>query len=107
MPAIAGQSEASLHARIAAYSKWAKVADRHEAMRPLWEGRWRRYLEQVDPDGTLPEEERVKRAEAARKADLYRMSLASVRARRLRREAKAKETARRLAQLERGGGDAA
>ena len=90
MPESVGLTERSLHARVAAYEKWAKVEDRHEAMRPAWEGRWRKYLERVDPEGKLPMAERVRRAEAARNADMYRMALASVRARRRKRELEAK-----------------
>ena len=41
-----------------------------------------RFEREVDPDGTLPEEERQRRAEHARKAYFARLALASARARR-------------------------
>ncbi len=46
-----------------------------------------RFEEQVDPDRVLPEEERLRRAEHARKAHFKRLALASVRARRKRKGA--------------------
>lgn len=51
------------------------------------------FIDQVDPDRTLPEAERQRRAEAARKAHLARLALKSARVRRERARAK------------RGGGD--
>ncbi len=45
-----------------------------------------RFEVQVDPDRVLPEEERKRRAEHARKAHFKRLALASVRARRERKE---------------------
>ena len=41
-----------------------------------------RFLDEVDPDHVLPEEERVRRATYARKAYFARLALASARARR-------------------------
>jgi hypothetical protein len=41
-----------------------------------------RFEHEVDPDGRLPERERARRAEQARKAYFYRLALASSRARR-------------------------
>lgn len=43
-----------------------------------------RFLREVDPDGTLPEAERLRRAESARKAYYQRLALASAKARRAR-----------------------
>jgi hypothetical protein len=40
------------------------------------------FEREVDPDGTLPEPERLRRAEAARRAHYARLGLASARARR-------------------------
>jgi len=47
----------------------------------------------VDPDGTLPEAERVKRADSLRKAHLQRMAFKSARARRERARAQPKRPA--------------
>lgn len=40
-----------------------------------------RFLDEVDPDGTLPEAERLRRAASARKAYFARLALKSARAR--------------------------
>jgi hypothetical protein len=48
---------------------------------PAIAARFQRYLDAVDPDHVLPEAVRVKRAEHARLADMYRMSLKASRAR--------------------------
>jgi hypothetical protein len=45
------------------------------------EGLTKKYLDQVDPDRTLPEEERLRRAEHARRAHLARAARLSVLAR--------------------------
>lgn len=41
----------------------------------------RRFLEEVDPERVLPEDERERRAESARKAHMARLSLLSAQAR--------------------------
>jgi hypothetical protein len=56
-----------------------------------------RFLREADPDGSLPEAERLRRAECLRKAYYKDLAARSVRARR----------ARRRKQQEDGGGDAA
>ena len=45
-----------------------------------------RFEREVDPDGTLPPDERARRAELARKAHMARVSLASAQARTDKRE---------------------
>jgi hypothetical protein len=45
-----------------------------------------RFEAEVDPDGTLPIEERRRRAEHARAAYFARLALASAKARRLKRQ---------------------
>ncbi len=47
------------------------------------------FLRQVDPDGVLPERERIKRAKALRKAYYAQLLLKSLASRRRKREAKA------------------
>ena len=121
MPASTGLTVSSLHARVAAYERWAKEPNRRTATQKARDAKWRRYLEKVDPDGTLPEAERIRRAEALRRADMARMALQSVRVRQWRKEAAQRESLRarnlakkyakgaeaRLAELERDRGDAA
>lgn len=46
-----------------------------------------RFEREVDPDGLLPEAERVRRADHARKAHMTRLALASAKARRQAGEA--------------------
>ena len=43
--------------------------------------RWQRFLDAADPDGVLPAEERIARAEAARRAVMIRLSARGVAAR--------------------------
>jgi hypothetical protein len=44
------------------------------------------WAKKIDPDGTLPEDVRIKRADQARRAYLLELSLKSAKARRLARE---------------------
>ncbi len=82
MPAERTPSEIALAARVGAYASWAKTTDptaRTAPARQAFDGRFER---EVDPDGTLPPEERARRAEHARKAYFTRLALASAKARR-------------------------
>lgn len=91
--------ERTLRARLAALEMHAKGRTNTA---PAREAMWRRFLDQVDPERVLPEEERNRRAEQARRAHCTRMAMKSVTARRKAREAR--ERAARLeadiAQLE-------
>jgi hypothetical protein len=82
----ASPAERSLLARAAAATRWSREPDRRQATQAARDGRWQRYLDQVDPDGVLPEAERARRAELARQADMLRMSAAAAKSRRRRRE---------------------
>ena len=73
--------ERSLRSRLAAYTRWSRE-DPHEAMSKVREKGEKHWLDQVDPDRELPEEERYRRVEAAKKAHYTRLSLTSVQARR-------------------------
>jgi hypothetical protein len=76
----------SLQGRIAAYESWAQTADptaRTAAARAAFLDRFER---EVDPEGVLSPTERVRRAEAKRKAYFARLALKSAQARRARRE---------------------
>jgi hypothetical protein len=44
-----------------------------------------KFLREVDPDGVLPEAERIRRADAARRAHFARMTVLSIKARRSKR----------------------
>lgn len=70
----------SQRARLAALTRWSRE-DPTETARRGQEGLLRRFLAEVDPDGTLPEAERYRRAEAARKAHMTRLAFNSAKAR--------------------------
>ena len=74
----------SLRARIAAHSRWA-TQDRREGTAAARAAFADRFEREVDPDGTLPRDERLRRAESARKAYFARLALASSRARQERK----------------------
>jgi len=69
-----------LRAQIAANTRWSKEDPKEgtKAARAAFE---RRFELEVDPDGTLPEVERRRRAAAAMRAHMQRLALASSRAR--------------------------
>ena len=70
----------SQRARIAAYTRAATYDGREvtQAARDTWNRRWE---DRVDPDRTLPEPERLRRAAAARRAHMARLSYLSAKAR--------------------------
>jgi hypothetical protein len=80
MPARSPEDRA-LIARIAAQARWAKEdpAEQGAKMRAGLEQRW---LREVDPDGVLPQAERFRRAESAKRAHMNRMALRSAQVRR-------------------------
>ncbi len=88
-PSSGGQGlspvERTLRARLAAHSMHAK----HDARKTTANGRatfLARFEAEVDPDGTLPPDERRRRAEHARSAYFTRLALAAVKARRQQRD---------------------
>ena len=70
-----------LRAQIAANSRWSQE-DPKDGTKKARAGFERRFELEVDPDGTLPEVERKRRAAAAMRAHMQRLALASSRARR-------------------------
>jgi hypothetical protein len=58
----------NMNARIAAELSWAQTHNRSARPRPAREAFLERFERQVDPDGTLPIEERRRRAEHAKRA---------------------------------------
>lgn len=75
-------TERRLHASIAAHESWAHTPDRAARTAPGRAALMAKFEREVDPDGTLPAEERARRAEHARKAYFQRLALKSARARR-------------------------
>ena len=70
----------SLRARIAAYALHASH-DPRETTKPARDAFMARFERQVDPEGKLPETERRRRADAAKKAYFNALALKSARAR--------------------------
>jgi hypothetical protein len=70
----------SMRARIGAYSLHAKH-DPRVTTEPARRAFLSRFEREVDPEGVLPERERLRRAEYARKAYFTRLALASAKAR--------------------------
>lgn len=75
-------SDRSLVARLGAETSWARTVDRSARTAPARSAFDRRFLDEVDPDRVLTEEERNRRAEHARKAYFARLTLKSIQARR-------------------------
>lgn len=76
----------SLPHQIAANSRWSQEDPTAQGIR-MRAGLEARFLREVDPDNQLPEAERRRRAESARKAYYQRLALTSAKARRARRNA--------------------
>lgn len=76
-------AQRSLRARIAAYALHA-THDPCVTTKPARDAFMARFEKQVDPDRTLPEHERRRRAEAAKKAYFHALALKSAKARRKR-----------------------
>jgi hypothetical protein len=74
--------ERSLRARMAAHNRWAKEENRPAATQPARDAYLQKFLDEVDPDGELPEAERRKRADNARAAHLARMRYEGLKKRR-------------------------
>lgn len=100
----ASPTERALHARLAAHAKWAKTTNPSTATAPARRAFDLRFERQVDPDGTLAPDERIRRAQHARKAYFLKLALRSAQARRkasaLTADAEAAET-----ELSAAGGD--
>ena len=75
-------SERSLRARLASFASWANTSDPASRTAPARAAADRRFEDQVDPDHVLPEAERLRRAEAARKAYFTGLAFKSAKARR-------------------------
>lgn len=78
--------ERRMRGQIAANTMWSEVQDRTAHTAPARRAFLDKFETQVDPEGVLTPQERAKRAESARKAHFQRLALASVKARRAKRE---------------------
>lgn len=74
----------SLPHQIAANSRWSKEDPTAQGI-VLRAGLEAKFLREVDPNNELPESERLRRAEAARRAYYQRLALASAKARKARK----------------------
>ena len=98
MPNKPTAEERNLIAMIAAHESWAKTTDRPARTANARAALLAKFETEVDPEGTLSPDERVMRAESARKAHFHRLALKSGIARRKSAEL-AKEAARAEAEL--------
>lgn len=78
--------ERKLRASIAAHESWARTDDRAARLAPARRAFADSFADKVDPDHKLPEAERARRAENARKAHYQRLALKSAQVRRRKRE---------------------
>lgn len=80
-------AERSLRASLAVNTSWANTTDRAARTQPARDAQFAKWLREVDPDGVLPEAERIRRARYLQIAHMKRMQLAAAKK---RREAKDK-----------------
>jgi hypothetical protein len=74
----------ALRARIGANHRWARESDRTAATQPARDQRQANLESRVDPDGTMPADERARRAAQLRRAEMLALSLKSAKVRRKR-----------------------
>ncbi|HWB35963.1 MAG TPA: hypothetical protein VHA75_08060 [Rugosimonospora sp.] len=79
-----GTDAATAHAKVGALAAVSRLdaEGRRARTAPAQAARWRKYEDQVDPDGVLDPAERRTRARYAMRADLARASLKAALARR-------------------------
>jgi hypothetical protein len=75
-------AERSLRSRLAAHESWARTPDPTARTANARQAFRDRFENQVDPQGILDPDERVRRAESARKAYYTRLALKSATSRR-------------------------
>jgi hypothetical protein len=74
-------SQRIIRARIAAHTSWANCPDPTQRTAPARSGFLARFSKQVDPEGTLPPEERQRRAQSALRAHMTMLAYRSSKAR--------------------------
>jgi hypothetical protein len=72
-------AQRTLRARVAAYARASRYGP--EVTRPAFEGRMAKLAAEVDPEGTLPEIERQRRAYALMRSQMSALSLKASRKR--------------------------
>lgn len=72
----------SIAGEVGAHKLHASIENPSEHTRPAREAFNRKFEDEVDPDRKLPESERRRRAEHARKAHFARLTMLSIKARR-------------------------
>jgi hypothetical protein len=72
----------NIERRIAAEISWSKTSDRSARTKPARDTFISRFERLVDPDGTLPPDERRRRAQHALRAHMLRLAKRSAMARR-------------------------
>jgi hypothetical protein len=81
------ESERAMRAQIAAHESWARTPNRSARTAAARQALLDKFEREVDPEGVLPEHERAKRADSARRAHYARMAFESAKARRKRGDA--------------------
>lgn len=66
----------SLNGKIGAHESWARTKDRAGRTENARNAAFERFLKEVDPDGVMSTEDRVKAAENAQRAHMLRMTRA-------------------------------
>jgi len=77
---VLSPSQRAMQARLAAFVLHSRY-DSRELTRPAREKFLDRFIDEVDPERTLPQAERERRAECARRAYFTRLALKSAKAR--------------------------
>lgn len=80
-------SERNLRARIAAHRSWQNTTDPAARTANARKAALDRFEREVDPDGTLPDAERTRRAAHARAAYFHQLAFKSAQARRRNKSA--------------------
>jgi hypothetical protein len=73
-----------INKRIAAEISWARTYDRSARTRPAREAFLKRFETEVEPDGTLPPQERRERADHAKRAYMLQLAKRAVASRKAR-----------------------
>lgn len=81
-------AQRSLRARMASHASWANTADPEARSRPGRDAAFKRFEDQVDPDGTLPPDERFRRAKSAQSAHMAQLAFRREAAKRAAKKAK-------------------
>ena len=81
-------AERSLRSRLAAHESWARTRDPAARTANARKAFRDRFENEVDPDGILDPDERIRRAESARKAYFTRLALKSATSRRRANESR-------------------